>query len=57
MILKASQEDISGKLVTVQTLVFSSSETDGSVSSAPEYLLDACPLNTMMPNYFLILKN
>lgn len=52
MILKASEKDISGKLVTVQTSLFSSSETDSSVS----YLLGAHPLNKIMPNYFLIKK-
>lgn len=57
MILKASEGDISGKLVTVQTSVFSSSKTDSPVSSTPEYLPGACPLNKMMPNYFQILKS
>lgn len=48
MILKASEEDISGNLVTVQTSVFSGSETDSSVSFAPEYLLSVCPLNKIV---------
>lgn len=60
MILKASEEDISEKLLTVQTSVFSSSETDCRVSSAPEYLLGAHPLNKMVPKdlyNFFIKKN
>lgn len=56
MILKASEEDISGKLVTVQTSVFFSSETSSSDNSAPEYLLGARPLNKIVPNYYLIKK-
>lgn len=56
MIPKASEEDISVKMVTVQTSVFSTSETERCASSAPKCLLDAYTLNKKMPEdlYYLI---
>jgi len=59
MILKAPEEDISKKMVTVQSSVFSTSETESYVSSAPKCLLGAYVLNKKMPkdvHYLIKLK-
>lgn len=49
MIPKASEEDISEKMVTVQTSVSSTSKTESCVSSAPKCLWGAHVLNKKMP--------